>query len=137
HYEPILWFSKTDKYTYHQIREPYKSQERLKSKIVKNGKVWTPNPDGKHSGDVWNIPVLAGKRFEKEKVDHPTQKPMMLCDRIVKHFSNPDDHILVPFCGSGSECVSAKQNGRHYISYEINDSYIQIAQDRLEQVDEM
>jgi DNA modification methylase len=78
HYEPLLWFSKTDKYTYHTIREPYKSQERLKNKITKNGKVWEPHPDGKQAGDVWNIPVLAGKRFANEKVDHPTQKPLAI-----------------------------------------------------------
>lgn len=130
-YEPILWFSKTDSYTYHQIREPYKSTERLKNKITKNGKVWTPHPDGKHAGDVWNIPVLAGKRFANERVDHPTQKPLAICDRIIKHFSNENDLILVPFAGSGSECVSAKKNNRNFIAFEKNKNYIKIANQRL------
>lgn len=130
-YEPILWFSKTDSYTYHQIREPYKSTKRLKNKITKNGKVWTPHPDGKHAGDVWNIPILAGKRFANEKVDHPTQKPLALCDRIIKHFSNENDLILVPFAGSGSECVSALKNGRNFIAYELNKNYIEIANERI------
>ena len=80
-YEPILWFSKSENFTFNEIREPYKSQERLKSKIIKNGKVWTPNPNGRLAGDVWSFPTLAGKRFENEKVDHPTQKPLALCDR--------------------------------------------------------
>ena len=40
HYEPILWFSKGEHYTYHEIREPYKSKERLKHKITKKQ---TPN----------------------------------------------------------------------------------------------
>ena len=35
-YEPLLWFSKSNNYIYHDIREPYKSQERLKHKIIKN-----------------------------------------------------------------------------------------------------
>jgi len=134
-YEPILWFSKTDNYTYHQIREPYKSTERLKNKIIKNGKVWTPNPDGKHAGDVWNIPVLAGKRFEKEKVDHPTQKPLAICDKIVKHFSNEGDTILIPFAGSGSECVSASANRRQFIGIEMNREYIKIAKQRLKAIE--
>ena len=38
-YEPLLWFSKGKNHTYHTIREPYKSKERIKNKIVKNGKV--------------------------------------------------------------------------------------------------
>ncbi len=130
-YEPILWFSKSELFTYHTIREPYKSTERLKNKITKNGKVWTPNPEGKHGGDVWKFPVLAGKRFEKERVDHPTQKPLSLSNRIVKHFSNEGDLILIPFAGSGSECVSAYTNKRSFIGIEINDKYVPIITDRL------
>lgn len=130
-YEPILWFTKTKDYTYNEIREPYKSQDRLKYKIIKNGKVWTPNPEGKRSGDVWNIPTLAGRRFANEKVDHPTQKPLLLCDRIIKQFSNQGDLILAPFAGSGSECVSAMNNNRHFIGLELNSDYVATAENRL------
>lgn len=130
-YEPLLWFSKSDNYTYHKIREPYKSTERLKNKITKNGKIWTPNPEGKHGGDVWNFPILAGKRFENERVDHPTQKPLSISNRIVKHFSNEGDTVLIPFAGSGSECVACVQNNRNYIGIEINDKYIPIIEERL------
>lgn len=132
-YEPILWFSKTNQFTYHEIREPYKSTQRLKNKIVKNGKEWRPHPDGRLAGDVWNFPVLAGKRFEKEKVDHPTQKPLSLCDRIIRHFSNPEDLVFIPFAGSGSECVSARYNSRNFLATEINPRYVSIAQKRLQQ----
>jgi DNA modification methylase len=133
-YEPLLWFTKTGDFTYHEIREPYKSQKRLQNKITKNGKVWTPNPDGRLAGDVWAFPTLAGKRFADEKVDHPTQKPLPLCDRLVKHFSNKGDLIYIPFSGSGSECVSALANGRDFIATEINPDYIQIANERIHQI---
>ena len=39
HYEPILWFARQRDSTFHVIREPYKSQERLRHTITKNGKV--------------------------------------------------------------------------------------------------
>jgi len=130
-YEPILWFSKTNNYIYHPIRETYKSQERLKHKITKNGKIWTPNPDGRMAGDVWAFPTLAGRRFREEKVDHPTQKSLSISRRIVKHFSNPGDTILIPFVGSGSECVAAEEEGRGYVGFEINHAYIEIAKQRL------
>lgn len=133
-YEPLLWFSKGESFTYHTIREPYKSTERLKNKITKNGKVWTPHPDGKMAGDVWNIPTLAGRRFRDEKVDHPTQKPLAISTRIVNHFSNPGDLVLVPFVGSGTECVAAKMAGRRFVGFEINPDYIAIAQERLDAV---
>lgn len=131
HYEPILWFSKGKGYKYHPIREPYKSTERLKHKITKNGKTWTPNPEGRMAGDVWDFPVLAGRRFAEEKVDHPTQKPLSISLRIVNHFSDPGDLLVVPFAGSGSECVAAKMAGRKFIGYELNPEYVEIANERL------
>jgi site-specific DNA-methyltransferase (adenine-specific)/adenine-specific DNA-methyltransferase len=131
HYEVLLWFSNGDGYTYNPIREPYKSSERIKHKITKNGKIWTPNPEGRLAGDVWDFPVLAGKRFAKEKVNHPTQKPLSISSRIVQHFSNQGDNILVPFVGSGSECVAAMTNGRNYTGFELNPEYISIAQERI------
>ena len=134
-YEPLLWFYKGNEYTYHPIREAYESTERLKYKIIKNGKEWKPNPDGKHVGDVWCIPVLAGKSFAKERVEHPTQKPIAICDRIINHFSNEGEVVLVPFAGSGSECVSAKKNNRDFIGIELNPDYIKIANQRLKEIE--
>lgn len=130
-YESLLWFTKTKKYTYHTIREPYKSQERLKHKITKNGKVWRPNPLGRRGGDIWCVPTLAGRRFAKERVKHPTQKPLALCDKIIVNFSNKGDLVLIPFVGSGSECVSALRNEREFVGFEINPQYIEIANERL------
>lgn len=135
-YEPILWFTKTNEFIYHEIREPYKSQSRLKHKITKNGKVWNPNPLGRLAGDVWRFPTLAGKRFAQEKTAHPTQKPLALSDRLVKHFSNKGDLIFIPFAGSGSECVSCLQNNRNFWATEINPDYIQIANERMSAIEE-
>ncbi|MDG0027788.1 site-specific DNA-methyltransferase [Trinickia sp. Y13] len=131
HYEPLLWFSKGDSYTYHPIREPYKSTERLKHKVTKNGKSWTPNPEGRMAGDIWRFPVLAGRRFAPEKVNHPTQKPIPLSLRIVRHFSNPGELVLVPFVGSGSECLASRMAGRRYLGFELNSAYAEIAEDRI------
>lgn len=134
HYEPLLWFSKGPHYTYHAIREPYKSEERLKYKIMKNGKVWTPNPEGRLAGDVWRFPTLAGRRFRDEKVDHPTQKPLSLTLRLVKHFSNNEELVVVPFAGSGTECLAALMEGRHFIGYELNPYYVKIALARIDEL---
>jgi len=135
HYEPLLWFSKGESYTFNEIREPYKSTERLKHKITKNGKVWTPHPDGRMAGDVWKFPTLAGRRFKDEKVDHPTQKPLSISERIIKHFSNESELVLIPFSGSGSECVASKKLKRNFIGFELNEDYIKIANHRLESLD--
>ena len=131
YYEPLLWFSKTNRYVFHEVREPYKSQARLKHKITKNGKVWKPHPDGRMAGDVWKFPVLAGRRFRDERVNHPTQKPLSISRRMVKHFSNPGDSVLVPFVGSGSECVAAAMEDRGYFGYELNPDYVALARTRI------
>ena len=133
-YEPVLWFTKTDDFIYHDIREPYKSLKRLKNKITKNGKEWKPNPNGRLAGDVWSFPTLAGKRFAYEKTDHPTQKPLPLCNRLVRHFSNEEDLVFIPFAGSGSECVSCFLSNRNFLATEINPEYIQIANDRMAEI---
>ena len=131
HYEPILWFSKRTDSTFHVIREPYKSQERLRHTITKNGKVWKPHPDGRQAGDVWRFPTLAGRRFANERTAHPTQKPLALSKRLVEHFSNEGDLVVVPFVGSGSECVAAIEAGRRYVGVEINPAYVTIARSRV------
>ncbi len=131
HYEPILWFAKRPDSTFHVIREPYKSKERLAHVITKNGKVWKPHPDGRQAGDVWKFPTLAGRRFADERTEHPTQKPLALSKRLVEHFSNPGDLVVVPFVGSGSECVAAVETGRKFIGAEINAAYMEIAKSRL------
>ena len=109
------------------------SADNKKYKIIKKGKVWTPNPEGKHGGDVWNIPTLAGRRFRDEKVEHPTQKPLALCNKIIKHFSNEGDLVLIPFCGSGSECISAIKTKRDYIAFEANKEYVKLSSKRIKE----
>ena len=116
---------------YKPIREPYKSKERIKHKIIKNGKVWKPHPEGRLAGDIWKFPTLAGRRFAEEKVDHPTQKPLSISRRIIKHFSIEGNLVLVPFVGSGTECLAALMEDRHYLGFELNPEYIAIADKRI------
>ncbi len=131
HYEPILWFAHRNDSTFHVIREPYKSQDRLRYTITKNGKVWTPHPDGRQAGDVWRFPTLAGRRFAEERTVHPTQKPRSLSRRLVEHFSNPGEMVVVPFVGSGSECVAALECARKFVGAEINADYVELARSRI------
>ena len=79
------------------------------------------------------MPALAGGAGKKERVDHPTQKPLTLCDTLIKASLNKNSETLlvVPFVGSGSECVSAKKHNIQYIGFEINADYIAIANERL------
>ena len=130
-YEPLLWFTKGDLYYFEDIREPYKSVERLKYPVRKNGKVWQPHPDGRIAGDVWAIPTLAGRRFQDEKVNHPSQKPLAISQRLTRHFCPPEGSIVIPFSGSGSECLAAFREGRKFLATEINPTFKELAENRL------
>jgi DNA modification methylase len=70
-----------------------------------------------------------GKRF------HPTQKPILLFEKILEDYTNLHDLILDPFCGSGTTCIAAKKLGRRYIGIEISEEYCQIARERLRAID--
>lgn len=57
-------------------------------------------------------------------VKHPTQKPMQLTRRLLQsRLNGTGGRVLIPFAGSGSECVVAADLGLHYIGIEINPEY--------------
>jgi site-specific DNA-methyltransferase (adenine-specific) len=95
--------------------------------------VYNAHEGGAMPRDVIKVPALAGGAGKKERVNHPTQKPLTLCDTLIKAALNKtsDTLLVVPFVGSGSECVSAKKNNIRYIGYEINNEYILLANERL------
>ena len=95
--------------------------------------VYTAHEGGALPRDVIKVPALAGGAGKKERVNHPTQKPLTLCDTLLKASMNKKSNtiLVVPFVGSGSECVSAKNNNIHFIGFEINTEYITIANERL------
>ena len=54
---------------------------------------------------------------------HPTQKPLMILERIIKAYTNPGDTVLDCFSGSGSTMISASQCGRQFIGAELSEEY--------------
>lgn len=64
--------------------------------------------------------------------NHPTEKPENLLQRIILIGSKEGDTILDPFMGSGTTGVVAKQLGRNFIGMEIDQSYFEMAMQRIE-----
>ena len=69
--------------------------------------------------------------FDKEKYKHPTIKPIELVKRHIINSTTKESVVFDPFMGSGTTCVAAKELGRKYIGFEIDDKYFNIAKDRL------
>lgn len=63
---------------------------------------------------------------------HPTQKPILLLEDLIKTFSNEGDTVVDLTMGSGSTGVACKNTGRNFIGIELNDEYFGIAKERIE-----
>ena len=62
---------------------------------------------------------------------HPTQKPLLLLEDLIKTFSNDGDLVVDLTCGSGSTCVAAQNAGRSFIGIEKEKEYVDIANERI------
>lgn len=80
-------------------------------------------------GDVWDIPYLNPKA--RERVGYPTQKPVLLLERIISLASEPGDLVLDPCCGSGTTLVAAHLLGRRSLGIDSSKPAIALARKRL------
>ncbi|MBT3835790.1 hypothetical protein HOD05_02975 [Candidatus Woesearchaeota archaeon] len=74
--------------------------------------------------------VYASKELKNHKehdvLKHPTQKPMELTKRLLMSSKADNSVVLIPFAGSGSECVVAKKLGIDFIAFELNKEYVKL-----------
>ena len=73
--------------------------------------------------------------FQSDKGLHPTQKPVALLEYLIRTYTNPGDVVLDNCMGSGSTCVAAVNTGRHYIGFEKEPNYFDIACKRLDEAE--
>lgn len=76
--------------------------------------------------------VLEYKK-DNEKL-HPTQKPVLLLEDLIKTFSNENDIVLDNCMGSGSTGVACINTNRNFIGIELDNNYFEIAKNRIEDV---
>ena len=82
----------------------------------------------------WTKSVWQFKAVQARKIGHPAPFPIELPHRCIQLYSYKNDVILDPFAGSGTTCVAAKQDGRHFIGYEISPEYCALAEARLQEI---
>lgn len=85
----------------------------------------------------WLLPICTGSERIKNEAGtkaHPTQKPEALLHRVILASTKPGDVILDPFFGTGTTGAAAKLLGRHYIGIEQDETYADIAEDRIANV---
>ena len=121
-HEEIFWFGKSKKYFFDLDAVRRKLDPETLTTYKKDKRL---NPDNLEKGvnptNVWQIPRLNSN--SKERVGHPTQKPRMLIERLVRSLSYPGSTILDFFAGSGVTTAVAITEGRHSISTDIDKAF--------------
>lgn len=146
-YETILWFTKTNDYTFNldDVRVPSKYPGKRHFKGPKKGQL-SGNPLGKNPSDIWttiqkdwdseiwDIPNV--KSNHPEKTAHPCQFPVELVERCVLALTNENDWVLDPFAGVGSTLIAALKNQRNCIGIEKEAEYCKIAAERIQALED-
>lgn len=145
-HQNILYFSKTEEYKFNKIYTEYSETTNIDQILQKRSRdaygkaIYAREADGRIMSsdekkgvplaDVWEIPFLNPKA--KERTGYPTQKPILLLDKIIEISTSEGDIVLDPFCGSGTTLVSAKIKGRNYIGIDISQEAVDLTKSRLE-----
>jgi adenine-specific DNA-methyltransferase len=130
-HETIIWFTKSDEYTFNldPIRVPQKYPGKRNYKNgAKKGEL-SGNPLGKNPSDVWDIPNVKSNHPEKTK--HPCQFPIELIERLVLSMTNENDIVVDPYVGVGSALCAAVIHGRKGFGSDIGKEYLNIAKERI------
>jgi site-specific DNA-methyltransferase (adenine-specific) len=96
-----------------------------------------PNPNGKrysikkeeflgNTKSVWTFPAVSAK-----KIGHPAPFPQDLPQRLIELYTFEGDIVLDPFMGSGQTAIAALAAGRYYVGYEMNQTYVSLAERRI------
>lgn len=88
-----------------------------------------PTFHSEYDNGLYSYPICRDKgRF------HPTQKPVMLLEELIKKHSNENDLILDCFSGSGSTAVASYNTNRRFIGCEISEEYYNKSIERLKEL---
>lgn len=89
-----------------------------------------PTFNSQYDNGVYNFPICHGK----ERLDHPTQKPLNLFTELVKKHSNAGDVVLDTFAGTGTTGHACLLTDRKFILIEQDESYFEILKNRIKKV---
>uniref|UniRef100_A0A6C0C4T7 site-specific DNA-methyltransferase (adenine-specific) n=1 Tax=viral metagenome TaxID=1070528 RepID=A0A6C0C4T7_9ZZZZ len=136
-HEDILVFTygKTTKNS--KNRMTYNPQGTIACNIIMKGKTGTTeHRKGRKTQKDYvqtttNYPRSILKFNNEGKVKHPTQKPLLLIENLIKTFSNENEVVLDNCMGSGTTAIACIKNNRKYIGFEMDTKYFEICKERI------
>ena len=81
--------------------------------------------------------VTPTNKEDKKLYQHPTIKPLEIIQNLIINSSQEGDVVLDCFLGSGTTAVAAVNTNRHYIGFELNEEYFDIACKRLDEAEDI
>lgn len=113
------------------VRIPYDPvTKKARSRRIFEGSKWLEL--GYNPKDLWSVSRL--HKQDPERVDHPTQKPLDIIERMVLASCPQGGLVLDPFMGSGTTAVACARHGRSFVGYEVNAHYCALAQQRIREL---
>ena len=135
-HEDIVVFGENINY-FPQMKEKVKPQKQGEYKQTDDSsEVTNKTTKNKLAGKVYthSYPKTIqtfGKERRSQKQKHPTQKPVALMEYLIKTYTNESETVLDFTMGSGSTGVAAKNLNRDFIGIEMDETYFNIAKDRI------
>ena len=145
-HDSILYYTKSDDFTFNRQYIPYKKEYIKKMFRYKDeegrlyrkrrgGKQYLDEKPGMIVGDVWNdIFSFQTTTRSREYTGYPTQKPEKLIERIILASSNEGDIVADFFCGTGTTLVVASNLNRNWIGTDVNPNAVKLANQRLDKM---
>lgn len=134
-YEMVLVLRKAEKPKFNKgaVREPYsaeKIESYLRDKRYKDRKARLKHlRAGKFATNILRVPSLKGA--SKEKLGHPSQKPVDLIAKLIAAATDEGDLVVDPFLGSGTTAVVAQALGRRWLGIEADAKFVKLARRRI------
>ncbi len=139
-HDVILFYTKGEKWTFnyanvledhHLVADGSKSRIKYKGALVhhRKGKETEIPSDKVLPSDIWYIPTI--NAMSKERLGYPTQKPIVLLERIIQASSNEGDIVLDPFCGCGTTVAAAEKLGRKWLGIDITILAVNLIEKRM------
>ncbi|TVQ03615.1 MAG: site-specific DNA-methyltransferase [Planctomycetaceae bacterium] len=144
-HQNIFYYTKSENFKFNQLLTDYSPSTNVDQILQQrardsNGKsIYRRDKDGNvisngakrgvPLGDVWDIPYLNPKA--NERVGYPTQKPILLLERIIELSTDSGDIVVDPFCGSGTTLVASSLSHRKFIGIDVSAEACQLSRSRL------
>ena len=108
------------------------SKGNYKRERDKNEKEFRHDNISKEEFIEWTKSIWTMNPESAKRIGHPAPFPEELPNRLIKLFSFTNDIVIDPFMGSGTTAIAAIKNNRNFVGYEINEEYINLANNRIE-----